>query len=239
MGGDVGVPGDFHEYAVMLDSVSKIYTTEDGDNCALNELSLGVRRGRFCAVMGTVRSGKTTLLECMAGAVRSASGTVRWGAEEVGAIGFLRADDELTREREGTVRDFVSKGMSGTAFGDRELQKAFRVVRLWARRRTVRDLNPTQLQKARVARVLADSPRLVLVDGPTGENRVEDARVLSTALRRAVRTLRVTAVMATCDPVAASCADSVVFLREGCLVDAVANASASEINDCMESINAY
>ncbi|MEU8783856.1 ATP-binding cassette domain-containing protein [Streptomyces sp. NPDC048637] len=236
IGGIEDVPDDFQEYAVTLDNVSKIYAGDGGDDCALNDLSLGVRRGRFCVVMGAARSGKTTLLECMAGTVRPSSGTVRWGAEEVGAIGLLGADDELPDE--GTVHDFVSKGKSGTAFSDRELQNAFRVVRLWARRRRVRDLSPIQLKKARVARVLAASPRLVLVDEPTGRNWEEDARVLGDIMRKAVRTLKVTAVMATRDPVAASRADSVVFLRDGCLVDAIANASADEIKDCMKSINA-
>ncbi|MFH8407201.1 ATP-binding cassette domain-containing protein [Streptomyces sp. NPDC018019] len=216
--------------------MSKRYLDAEPDHFALDDLSLGVQKGRFCAVMGTPRSGKTTLLQCMAGVVRPSSGTVRWGPAEAGSIGVVRTDD-LPRPAT-SVRDFVSARPDGPERSDREVRDACRLARLWPRRRDVRELTTVQLKKATLARALADSPRLLLVDEPAGATGDGYSRVLGDIVRRAVRTLDVTAVMATDDPLAASRADSVVFLRDGRLVDAVAKASVDEITDCLQCLEA-
>ncbi|WP_167538540.1 ABC transporter ATP-binding protein [Streptomyces albofaciens] len=215
--------------------MSKRYPEADPDRCALDDLSLGVRKGRFCAVMGPPKSGKTTLLQCMAGIVRPSSGTVRWGRAEADSIGVVRTDD-LPDPGAG-VRDFVSARPGGSQRSDREVRDACRLARLWPRRRDVRELTAVQLKKATLARALADSPRLLLVDEPAGPAAEGYSRVVGDIVRRAVRTLEVTAVMATDDPLAASRADSVVFLRDGRLVDAVAKASVEEITDCLQFLD--
>ncbi|MGW7555259.1 ATP-binding cassette domain-containing protein [Streptomyces rimosus] len=234
MGGFEGSPPPFEsqEYAVTLDNVSKRYPEAEPGRRALDDLSLGVRKGRFCAVMGPPKSGKTTLLHCMAGLVRPSSGTVRWGHAEADSIGVVRTDD--LPHPGASVRDFVSARPEGPERSDREVRNACRLARLWPRRRDVRELTPVQLKKATLARALADSPRLLLVDEPPCTAGEEHSRVLGDIVRRAVRTLEVTAVMATDDPLAASRADSVVFLRDGRLVDAVAKASVEEITACLQ-----
>ncbi|WP_078897468.1 ATP-binding cassette domain-containing protein [Streptomyces rimosus] len=237
MGGFEGspTPFEYQDYAVTLDNVSKRYPDADPGRCALEDLSLGVRKGRFCAVMGPPKSGKTTLLQCMAGIVRPSSGTVRWGDAEADSIGVVRTDD--LPHSGSSVRDFVSARPEGPQRSDRDVRNACRVARLWPRRRDVRELTAVQLKKATLARALADSPLLLLVDEPACRPGEEHSRVLGDIVRRAVRTLEVTAVMATDDPLAASRADSVVFLRDGRLVDAMAKASVDEITDCLHFLD--
>ena len=65
--------------SVRLSSVSKLYGSGDNTVAALRDVSLGLARGSFTAVMGPSGSGKSTFLHCAAGLDRPTSGTVRLG----------------------------------------------------------------------------------------------------------------------------------------------------------------
>ncbi|UNO41469.1 ATP-binding cassette domain-containing protein [Streptomyces sp. MST-110588] len=69
-------------------------------------------------------------------------------------------------------------------------------------------------------------PRLLLVD--------EGGEEVGAALRRAVQRPGVAAVMTTTEPAAAACADAVVFLHGGAVVDMVADAGPDRISECLE-----
>nr|UNF16811.1 hypothetical protein [Streptomyces scopuliridis] len=77
-----------------------------------------------------------------------------------------------------------------------------------------------------VAAAVALGPRLLLADEASEES--------GAALRRAVEGHGVAAVMATSAPTVAACADAVVFLRDGRVVDMVAGAGPEVISDCLE-----
>ncbi|MFJ9030319.1 ATP-binding cassette domain-containing protein [Streptomyces sp. NPDC102274] len=77
-----------------------------------------------------------------------------------------------------------------------------------------------------VAAAVALGPRLLLADEASEESCV--------ALRQAVLGHGVAAVMSTSAPAVAACADAVVFLRDGGVVDMVAGAGPEVISDCLE-----
>jgi putative ABC transport system ATP-binding protein len=70
------------EYAIELDHMSRIYTRDEFEVRALDDLTIKLPKGRFVATMGPSGSGKTTLLNLIAGIDHATSGHVKVGGEE-------------------------------------------------------------------------------------------------------------------------------------------------------------
>jgi putative ABC transport system ATP-binding protein len=71
------------EYAIELDHVSRIYTRDEFEVRALDDITIKLPNGRFVAIMGPSGSGKTTLLNLIAGIDHATSGVVKVGGEEI------------------------------------------------------------------------------------------------------------------------------------------------------------
>ena len=70
-----------------------------------------------------------------------------------------------------------------------------------------------------ICRALANRPKLLLADEPTGQLDSETGHTVMDMLRSVVRDEGVTAVIATHDPLMLDIADRVVELRDGLMVD--------------------
>src|SRR5437763_3660809 len=96
------------------------------------------------------------------------------------------------------------------------------------------ELSGGQQQRVAVARALASRPEIIFADEPTGNlDSRAGAEVLS-FMRRAVDEMGQTIVMVTHDPVAASYADRIVFLADGCIVDEMEEPTAERVLDRMK-----
>jgi putative ABC transport system ATP-binding protein len=85
-----------------VEELSKSYGTTHNRVDALREVTLGLRRGEFTAIMGPSGSGKSTLMHIMAGLDSPTSGRVWLGDAEIGGMN----DTQLTvlrRRRVGFV----------------------------------------------------------------------------------------------------------------------------------------
>jgi putative ABC transport system ATP-binding protein len=69
-----------------------------------------------------------------------------------------------------------------------------------------------------IARALANRPRLLLADEPTGQLDSETGRRIMLLIRSVVRAEGVTAVVATHDPITIDVADRVIELLDGQLI---------------------
>jgi putative ABC transport system ATP-binding protein len=217
---------------LRLDGVRKVHGGGAGAVIALNGASLSVAAGTFLAVMGPSGSGKSTLLNCAAGLETPTAGTVT-----VGGTGLAGLDDvALTRFRRGHI-GFVFQDFNLlpylTAYQNVELPLRLggtRVDRRWiagvldqvgmAHRmdRLPAQLSGGEQQRVAVARALVTRPSVIFADEPTGALDSGSAAQVLGLLRAAVTTGGQTVVMVTHDPVAASHADSVLFLADGELV---------------------
>jgi putative ABC transport system ATP-binding protein len=70
-----------------------------------------------------------------------------------------------------------------------------------------------------IARALANRPRLILADEPTGELDSGTAREILDLFRRLVREERTTLILASHDPQVVAFADCVYHLQDGQLLD--------------------
>jgi len=84
-----------------------------------------------------------------------------------------------------------------------------------------------------VARALITKPHVIFADEPTGNLDSRSGQEVLSFLRSSVRELGQTIVMVTHDPVAASYADRVVFLRDGRLVTELQRPTAQSVLDTL------
>jgi putative ABC transport system ATP-binding protein len=239
--------------AVVMTSVSKVYGRGGGAVAALREVSVTLPSGGFTAVMGPSGSGKSTFLHCAAGLDRPTSGSVRLGGTELSAMRET-ALTELRRGRVGfvfqafnlvpalTVRQNVvlPLKLGRSRIDERWVAEVLERVGLTGRAgHRPAELSGGQQQRVALARALVTRPEVVFGDEPTGALDTVTARAVLSLLRESVDAFGQTVVMVTHDPVAASFADTVLFLADGRIVDSLARPTVSAVADRMTRMGAY
>ena len=198
---------------------------------AVDDVTLAVAAGEVLALYGPSGSGKTTLLLLAAALLAPDAGTVRFAGRDVGALSTEEA--ALYQRRE---VGFISQSfdlLPGVPALDNAAVKllADRVPLAQARRDAAPWLervglerrlqhSPAQLsggerQRVAVARALANGPRLVLADEPTGNLDTERGEAVLALLLRVSREHGAAVLLVTHDPQAAGIADRVLALRDG------------------------
>ncbi|GAA2608678.1 ABC transporter ATP-binding protein [Actinomadura fulvescens] len=236
-----------------MNAVSKVYGKGKSAVAALREVSVTLPKGGFTAVMGPSGSGKSTFLHCAAGLDKPTSGTVRLGGTDLSGMNETKLT-ELRRERVGfvfqafnlvpslTVEQNVtlplrlSRGRTDKAWLNETLERVGLGGRTSHR---PAELSGGQQQRVAIARALITRPEVVFGDEPTGALDTMTARDVLTLLRETVDTLGQTVVMVTHDPVAASYADTVLFLADGRVVDSMTAPAAGAVAERMTRLGAY
>lgn len=167
---------------LIIDNLSKRYSSLDGEILALDHVSLSINDGEFIAVVGKSGSGKTTLLNMIAGLDTPDEGSVKIdGFEIVGASEKSLA--EMRRARVGVIYQFynlipeltISENITLPAELDgREVDKEWlteilSVIGLADRKNAFpASLSGGQQQRVAIARALYNKPSIILADEPTG-----------------------------------------------------------------------
>jgi putative ABC transport system ATP-binding protein len=194
------------------------------------DLDLG--KGEYVAVMGESGSGKSSLLNLIAGLDRPDSGFIRFEGVELTTLD----DDALTalrRERMGfvfqafhvlpylSVAQNVALPLSllevDADTADREVAAMLAAVGLADRGDSMpRELSGGELQRIAIARALVHRPRLVLADEPTGNLDSDSARQVLSLLRERIKEGGAAGILVTHSRVAAQMTDRVLLLtRDG------------------------
>ncbi|MFG2426406.1 ABC transporter ATP-binding protein [Streptomyces sp. NPDC048590] len=239
--------------AVQLEAVSKVYGKGQGAVAALREVSVRIPAGSFTAVMGPSGSGKSTFLHCAAGLDTPSSGSVRLGDTELAGMDETRLT-KLRRRRVGFVFQSFNLVPSLNVLENITLPMRLaktRVEREWLDEIVVRvgltgrvEHRPAQLsggqqQRVAIARALVTRPEVVFGDEPTGALDTVTAREVLTLLRGVTYAMGQTVVMVTHDPMAASYADTVLFLADGRIVDAMTEPTADRVAERMTRLGAW
>ncbi|HIS19629.1 MAG TPA: ATP-binding cassette domain-containing protein [Candidatus Spyradocola merdavium] len=154
---------------------------------ALRSLSLRVPRGGFLGILGPSRSGKTTLLSALSGAVPHHRPGGFYGACRVGGLDTVEhTPTDLSRIVGSVFQDIDAQMVSSLVedellfalenFGvpqgelDGRIREALSAVGIEdLRHRSLDTLSGGQKQKVAIAAVLAMRPQVLALDEPTGE----------------------------------------------------------------------
>jgi len=191
----------------------------------LTDVSLRVERGEIVAVLGPSGSGKSTLLRVIAGLVPASSGSVHVDGNDMSGIpthrrgvGLVFQNNQLFPHLD--VAGNVAYGLriARTTAGQRRARVAALLALIGMSDHATRDvatLSGGEAARVALARSLATTPRILLLDEPLSGLDHDLRYSLAQELRRVIRAAGSTALLVTHDPLEAErIADRVVRLTE-------------------------
>jgi putative ABC transport system ATP-binding protein len=219
---------------VRVEGVSRDYGRGSRVVHAVRDVSFTVETGELVAVRGRSGAGKTTLLNIIGGLDKPSAGRVFVAGNEVSAaserilVGLRRGMIGFVFQSFGLVPILSAAENVGVPLRLARVQPAERERRVsillelvglgdHANQRPY-ELSGGQQQRVAVARALANDPRLLIADEPTGQLDSETGHSIMDLLRAVVRDRRMTALVATHDAALLDVADRVITLRDGQIV---------------------
>ncbi|MEY4167079.1 MAG: hypothetical protein RIR52_903 [Acidobacteriota bacterium] len=213
-------------------NVTREYRMKAETVMALNGVTVQIEPGEFVSIIGTSGSGKSTLLNLFGGLDRPTSGEIRFDGRSL-ATATSREMSRYRLESVGmifqsfnliptmTARENVALALAFAGEGRRDrLERAAELLtRVGLQNRL--DHLPTELsggeqQRVSIARAIANRPRVLLADEPTGNldsRRAAEILEILAGMREADRR---TIVLVTHDQqLAARHADRIIRLRDG------------------------
>jgi ABC-type lipoprotein export system ATPase subunit/bifunctional DNA-binding transcriptional regulator/antitoxin component of YhaV-PrlF toxin-antitoxin module len=200
---------------------------------ALQGMDLMVADGEMLGIVGASGSGKSTLLNVLGGLDRPTGGRALVGNQDLGQLSPT-ALDQYRRQTVGFVWQQATRNLIAylTALENVELPLTLSGhVGKSTRKRALQLLNLVDLhdrsdhrldelsggeqQRVAIAIALANGPKLLLADEPTGELDTATAQTIYDLLRQLNRQLGLTIVIVSHDPAIASHMDRVVAVRDG------------------------
>jgi putative ABC transport system ATP-binding protein len=223
-----------NDTVIQLESVTKVFVTDDVETRALCGINLEIRRGDYLSIAGPSGCGKSTLLSILGLLETPTEGRYVLNGNPVHEL--TARDRARVRNREiGFI--FQSFNLIGdlTVYENIELPLTYRGITASERRMRVTEslekvemthrmkhypsqLSGGQQQRVAVARALAGQPSILLADEPTGNLDSRNGEAVMDLLRE-LHCEGATICMVTHDPRYASYADQTLRLFDGRIVD--------------------
>lgn len=194
---------------IQLQSVFKTY----GDNKILNDFNLDIEKGEFLTIIGSSGCGKTTILKIINGLITPDQGKVYINGEDISkvnqielrrSIGYVIQGVGLfphmnIRKNISYVPNLIKKESKREI--SLKVEKLIKVVGLSEDmlNRYPSELSGGQRQRIGIARALAASPNILLMDEPFGAVDEITRKLLQEEISRIYKELNVTIVFITHD----------------------------------------
>src|SRR5258707_2983007 len=230
---------------IHLESMSKVFTTDEVETHALAGIHLEIERGEFVSISGPSGCGKSTLLAILGLLDSPSDGRYVLNGNPVERL--RPAERARIRNREiGFIFQAFTLIGDLTVSENVELPLTYRHVPGAERRKMVREalervgmahrqkhypsqLSGGQQQRVAVARALVGEPAILLADEPTGNLDSANGEAVMELLRELHRS-GATICMVTHDPRYARIADRNIRLFDGRIVEETQGAAMSAVN---------
>lgn len=215
---------------IHCEGLVKIYKTSEVEVVALQGLNLTVEDGEMMAIIGNSGSGKSTLLNILGGLDRPSAGTAVVGDWDLlkmteaqlveykrHTVGFIWQNNGRNLLPYMTALENVETPMMLGGKYDRSYAKQLlEWVGLEHRMHSrLQQLSGGEQQRVAIAISLANRPRLLLADEPTGSVDSETSDRIMDIFRKLNRELAVSVVIVTHDLALANKVDRIVAIRDG------------------------
>ena len=218
---------------IEVKNLYKLYKLGDSAVRALNGVSLEIYEGEFCAIVGTSGSGKSTMLNMLAGLEKPTKGEVIIDGQHIEnlkedqlvrfrrEVGFIFQSFQLLGSMNALENVALPLSFRGVPKAER-LKKADKMLDLVKLKKHKKHL-PNQMsggqqQRVGVARALVVDPKIIFADEPTGNLDSRTSREVMALMQQVVREQKKTLVMVTHDDHLAGYADRIFHIIDGKIV---------------------
>ena len=222
------------EPAIQVKNLYKIFRVGNEKVRALNGVDLTIYKGKFCAIVGTSGSGKSTMLNMLAGLEKPTKGEVIVAGEHLEKmnenqlvkfrrehVGFIFQSFNLL----GTMNAIENVALPLTFRGvDKKTReaKAVEMLKLVGLPKHMKhrpnEMPGGQQQRVGVARALVLDPEIIFADEPTGNLDSKTSAEVLGLMRKVVTEKNQTMVMVTHDNHLAGFADRIFHIIDGKIV---------------------
>ena len=222
------------EPAIQVKNLYKIFRVGNEKVRALNGVDLTIYKGEFCAIVGTSGSGKSTMLNMLAGLEKPTKGEVIVAGEHLEKmnenqlvkfrrehVGFIFQSFTLL----GTMNAIENVALPLTFRGvDKKIReaKAVEMLKLVGLPKHMKhrpnEMSGGQQQRVGVARALVLDPEIIFADEPTGNLDSKTSAEVLGLMRKVVTEKNQTMVMVTHDNHLAGFADRIFHIIDGKIV---------------------
>lgn len=204
---------------------------------ALNNISFNIDEGEFVGIMGPSGSGKTTLLNMISTVDKPTSGQITikdknpltLKGEELALfrrreLGFVFQDFNLLDTLTIGENIVLPLTLDGIAIKEQD-EKLTRVSKILGienllEKRTF-EVSGGQAQRTAIARALIHDPSLLLADEPTGNLDSKASKTVMELFEKINKEEKVTTMMVTHDPLAASYCNRILFIKDGAIYNEI------------------
>ncbi|MDD6235113.1 MAG: ABC transporter ATP-binding protein [Lachnospiraceae bacterium] len=214
---------------LKVENLSKVYGKGDNQVKALDNVSFGVEKGQFVAIIGPSGSGKSTLLHILGGVDVPTSGKVYMDGQDV----YAQNEEQLAvfrRRQVGLIYQFynlipvldVTENITlpvlldGRKVNKERLEELLDILKLKGREKHLpNQLSGGQQQRVSIGRALMNSPAVVLADEPTGNLDSKNSQEIVDLLKLSNRKYDQTLIVITHDENIALQADRIIAIEDG------------------------
>lgn len=216
---------------IKCDNLVKIYKTRDSEVMALQGLDMNVEKEELMAIVGKSGSGKSTFLNMVGGLDKPSAGRLFVDGKDL----FKMSNKDLIEYKKRTV-GFVWQNNARNLFPylnalqniqvpmvftsnrkrKEEAQKLLEMVGLGHKKyRRLGELSGGEQQRVAIAIALANNPKVLLADEPTGSVDVQTSNYILDVFRELNRNLKTTIIIVTHDMGLAKKVNRVVSIQDG------------------------
>lgn len=222
------------EDIIICENLVKIYKTKDLEVLALQGLELGIAPGELMAIIGNSGSGKSTFLNMVGGLDRPSAGRLTVDGKDL----FKLTEKELVDYKRNTVgfvwqnnaRNLLpylsawqnvqlpmrfTRGMGGKRQKERALELLEMVGMAHKKDNRLSQLSGGEQQRIAIAIALANNPKILLADEPTGSVDTKTGNYILDVFRELNKSLGLTIVIVTHDRMLSKKVSRVVAIRDG------------------------
>lgn len=214
---------------LKVENLSKVYGKGDNQVKALDNVSFGVEKGQFVAIIGPSGSGKSTLLHILGGVDVPTSGKVYMDGQDV----YAQNEEQLAvfrRRQVGLIYQFynlipvldVTENITlpvlldGRKVNKERLEELLDILKLKGREKHLpNQLSGGQQQRVSIGRALMNSPAVVLADEPTGNLDSKNSQEIVDLLKLSNKKYNQTLIVITHDENIALQADRIIAIEDG------------------------
>lgn len=220
-----------NDVMISCDNLVKIYKTSEIEVVALQGLDLEIKRGELMAIVGNSGSGKSTLLNMLGGLDKPSAGSLFVDGKNLlkftdkdymdykrNTVGFVWQNNARNLIPYLTAVQNVEMPMllKGTKARRKRAEELLEKVGLSHRKNSkLSQMSGGEQQRVAIAIALANNPKLLLADEPTGSVDTKTSKAILEIFKELNRTEGLTIVIVTHDVKLAKDIDRVVAIRDG------------------------